>query len=137
MFGKADAKLPEQGFLFRRWFGDAAQADLATVGGGKNDVGALESGKQGDCSHRRQRLSVVDSARRRLRNHYGPALQQMFERDPQSIAQESHHQVSLHARLQLVEQRPNRKFALQCPERRFSFGQLHVLRPQFFGLSPP
>ena len=42
-FGQAEAELVEQGFLLRRGFGDAAQADLASVGGGQNDVGALQA----------------------------------------------------------------------------------------------
>ena len=77
MFGQADAKLPEQGFLLCRWLGDAAQADLATVGGGKNDVGALQSGEQGD------RLSWATSAGRyRLRSPMAsePSLGRRFSR---------------------------------------------------------
>src|ERR1017187_9669261 len=57
----------------------------------------------------------------------------MFERDPQRVAQECHHHMSLHAGLQLVKQGPHREFALQRPERRFGLRQLHVLRPQLFG----
>jgi hypothetical protein len=43
MFWEADSELPEQRFLFRGWLGDPPQSDFATVGGGQNDVGALES----------------------------------------------------------------------------------------------
>jgi len=82
MFGQTDAKLPEQGFLLGSGFGDATEANLAAVGGGKNDVGALDRGEQGDGSHRRHRWSVIDSACRRLRNQAGLALQQMLQRDP-------------------------------------------------------
>jgi hypothetical protein len=37
------------------------------------------------------------------------------------------------ARLQLMEQGPDRQFAFQGAKRSFGFGQLHVLRPEFFG----
>lgn len=51
MFGQADAKLREQEFLFCRRLGNAAQTDLAAVGGGKDDVCALQGGKQRDRPH--------------------------------------------------------------------------------------
>jgi hypothetical protein len=45
MFGQADAELMEEGFLLCRWLGNAAQADLATISSGKNDIGALQGGE--------------------------------------------------------------------------------------------
>ena len=53
MIGKADAKLPEQGFLFGGGLGDTAETDFAAIGSGENDVGALEGGKQSESFHRR------------------------------------------------------------------------------------
>ena len=55
---KADAKLMQQRFLLGVGFSDAAEPKLATVGGGKNNVGALQRGEQGESFHGRQRLSV-------------------------------------------------------------------------------
>ena len=121
MFGQADAELLEEGFLLSGRLGNASQTDLMTVGGGQDDVGAVQGGKQSERPHRRKRLSVIDSARRWLRHNRGSALQQMFQRDPESVAQERHQDVSLDARLQLVKQRPDRKLALQRPEGRFGF----------------
>src|ERR1022692_250404 len=51
VFGQAGAELPEQKFLLCRWLGYAAQTDLPTVGSGKNDIGALQGGKQRDGPH--------------------------------------------------------------------------------------
>ena len=56
------AELAKQGFLLWRRLGDAAQTDLTTVGGGKNDVGALQGGKQRNSPHRRQGLGIIDAA---------------------------------------------------------------------------
>jgi len=41
-FGKAETELLEKGFLRGGGFSDAAQADLTAVGGGQDDVGALQ-----------------------------------------------------------------------------------------------
>ena len=67
------------------------------------------------------------------RDDGGPALQQMLQRDPQGVAEERHHHMGLHTRLQLMEQGPDGQFAFQGAEGSFGFGQLHVLRPEFFG----
>jgi hypothetical protein len=83
---QADAKLLEQEFLLCSWRGDAAQADLATISGGKNDVGALQGGKQRDRPHGRHWLDIINAARRWLWGHHWPPLQQVFERDPQRVA---------------------------------------------------
>lgn len=64
MGGEADPELVEKGFLLGSGFGNAAQPDFAAVSGGKYDIGALQSRKQGQGPHRRQRLRVVDPARR-------------------------------------------------------------------------
>ncbi len=45
MFGKSNAEQVEKGFLFLGRFGYAAQADFMTVGGGKNDIGTMQTGK--------------------------------------------------------------------------------------------
>ena len=116
MLGEANSELAEQGFLLGGWFGDPPQSDFAAVGGRQNDVGALEGGEQGDCPHRRHGLGVIDAADRWLRFNLRPALEQMFEGDPQGITEECDHDVSFYARLQLVKQGPDGKLALQRPE---------------------
>jgi len=42
--GETDPELMEKRFLLRRGLGHATQADLTTVGGGQNDVGAVQCG---------------------------------------------------------------------------------------------
>ena len=58
MFRQADSEKAEQRFLLCCWLGDPPQPDFATVGGGQNDVGALQRGEQGEGSHRRHGLGV-------------------------------------------------------------------------------
>ncbi len=41
MFGQADSELPEQRLLLGCRLGDPPQPDLAAIGSGQNDVGAL------------------------------------------------------------------------------------------------
>jgi hypothetical protein len=74
MFGQTDSELPKQEFLLWRGFGDPPQPDLATVGGGQNDVGALQSRKQGDCSHGRHGLGVIDTTQRWRRGNCGSPI---------------------------------------------------------------
>ena len=45
-FRKAETKLVKQGFLVRRGLGDPAKANLAAIGGGKDDIGALRCRQQ-------------------------------------------------------------------------------------------
>src|ERR1700746_3057747 len=103
MVGKAEAELLQKGFLPTSGFGDATQTALMAVGGGQDDVGALQSRQQSKSLHDGQWLRVVDSAYQCLWNDRGSTFQQMLERDPQRIAQERDHDVSLHARLELME----------------------------------
>src|SRR5258708_36671046 len=102
MFGQADAELLEEGFLLSGRLGNASQTDLMTVGGGQDDVGAVQGGKQSERPHRRKRLSVIDSARRWPRHNRGWALQHMFQRDPETAAPQRTQRVSLYARLPVV-----------------------------------
>ncbi len=44
MFWQADSELPEQRFLISCWLGNPPQPDLAAIGGGQDDVGALQRG---------------------------------------------------------------------------------------------
>jgi len=118
MVGQGNPQLTEELLLFGTGCGDAAQADLTALGGGQNDVGALERGKQ------RQRLGRGEV--RVL------APQQMLQRDPERIAQEGHQDVRLHARFELMKQRPDRQLALQSPKSSFRFGELDVFVPKFF-----
>ena len=46
--GDFESELLQKGFLLGGGFGDAAQTDLTAIGGGQNDVGALQGGKQGE-----------------------------------------------------------------------------------------
>ena len=62
MFGQAEAELLEEGFLLCGGLGNAAQTDFVTFGGGQDDVGALQSGEQGDSPHMRERLLRLDPA---------------------------------------------------------------------------
>src|ERR1035441_8891268 len=80
--GEADVELLKEGSLFGVGFGDTAETKLAAVGGGKDDVGALQGGQQGDGFHRRQWRGIIDTAGGFLRNHRWPAFQQMLERHP-------------------------------------------------------
>ena len=82
MFRQADSELPEQRLLLCRRLGDSPQSDLATVGSGQNDVGALQGGEQRDGPHRRHGLGVIDAACRWRRHNRRPALEQMFQCDP-------------------------------------------------------
>jgi len=66
--GQADAQLVKQRFLFRRRFRDPAEAYLAPIRGGENDVCAVHRREQGQRRHRRHRLCVVHSAHPWLRN---------------------------------------------------------------------
>ena len=43
-FRQAEAELVQQRFLFGRRFGNPAQADLTSIGGGQHDVSALQRG---------------------------------------------------------------------------------------------
>ena len=128
MIGKGHAELREKDFLLGGGFGDAAQPDLATVRGGQDDGGALQSGEQRESSHSRKRLGVSDSADGWLRDEGAPPLQQMFERDPTTRSEEGDHYVGLDARLQLMEQGPDRQFALQRPERRLGLNCMYRLQ---------
>jgi hypothetical protein len=76
--------------------------------------------------------AFVDSARWWFRHDRRSTLEKVFERDPELIAQERYQNVSFDARLQLMEQRPNRQRAFQRAKGGFGFGQLRVLRPQLF-----
>src|SRR3954469_19655990 len=110
MLGETDTELQEERSLLGRGFGDAAQPDLVAIGGGKDDIGTLQRGKQSERPHRREWLGGLDAAHRR-RNNCGLALQQIFQRDPERVAQKGHHHVSLDTRLPLMKQRPNRQLA--------------------------
>jgi hypothetical protein len=68
----------KEGFLFGRRFGDAPEPNLATIGGGEDNVGALQRGKQGESFNGGQRLSVIVSTHRWLRHNRGSPLEQMF-----------------------------------------------------------
>ncbi len=120
--GEAEPELLEERFLLGGRLGDAAQADLSSIGGGQDDVGAVQAREQGERLQRRQRLGVVDSAARWLRDDRRAALQQMLERDPQGIAEKGHHHVGLDARLQLMEQGPDGQLAFERAERCLSLG---------------
>src|SRR6202521_1719749 len=50
-FGEAETELPQKRFLLGGRFGDAAQTDLSSVGGGQNYVGALQGGKESQSLH--------------------------------------------------------------------------------------
>ena len=115
-----DAELVEELFLFGVGRGDAAQADFPTVGGGQNDVGADQGAEQGQRLARREGRAFPS--------------QQVFQRDPQRIAEKGHQDVGFGAPLQLVEDGPDRQRALQRPKRRFRFGELNVTFPQLFRL---
>ena len=98
MFRQAEAELVKQGFLLRRGLGDPAESDLTPIRRGKDYIRALRRGQQSQRLHRGHRLRIFHSAGRWLGEGRGPALQQMFERHPESIAEERHHHVGLDAR---------------------------------------
>ena len=62
VLGGVESELAQEFLLFGRRFSDAAQADLASVGGGQNDIGALQRGQQCERLHRRQGLRVEEAA---------------------------------------------------------------------------
>src|SRR5664280_559398 len=127
-FGEADAALVKEGSLVGVGFGDTAETKLAAVGGGKDDVGALQGGKQGDRFHRRQWHVIIDTAGGFFRNHRWPAFQQMLERHPECVAKKCHHDVGFDPRLQLMVQGTDGQLAFQSAKRGLRFGELHVLR---------
>src|ERR1700728_3748629 len=57
----------------------------------------------------------------------------MLQCHPKGITQKGYQDVSLHPRLLLVEQRPNRKLALERAKRGLRFGELHVHGPHLLG----
>ena len=73
--------------LFGRGRGHTAQADLATIGGGQDDVGTLHGGQQGEQEGRRQRTLL--------------SLQQVLH--PQRVAEKGHQDMRFDARFELVE----------------------------------
>jgi hypothetical protein len=77
--------------------------------------------------------AFIRPAQRWLRLDRHAAFEQVFQGNPECITPERQQNVSFAARLLPMKQRSNRKLALQRSKRRFGLGQLHVLRPQFFG----
>lgn len=73
----------QQRFLLRRGFSGAAEADVAAVGCGQDDIGALQDREQRQRLHRRNGPCIVDSALRRLGDDCRPRLEPMFQGDPQ------------------------------------------------------
>src|SRR5260370_36741870 len=73
-FGEADVELLKEGSLVGFGLGDTAETKLAAVGGGKDAVGALQGGQQGDVFHRRQWRGIIDTAGGFFRNHRWPAF---------------------------------------------------------------
>src|SRR5271165_2100528 len=72
----------------------------------------------------------MHSARRWLGNDRRPTPQPMLQGHPKGITQKGHQHVGLDPWFLLMEQRPDRKLALERAKRRLGFGELHIFRPQ-------
>src|SRR5438552_7942155 len=90
-----------------------------SVGGGQDDIRADQRAQQGQGFGRRKGRTVAD--------------QQVFQRDPQRVAEKRHQDVRLGTALQLVKDWPDRQLTLQSPKRRFGFRELNVVLPQALG----
>src|SRR5712692_9219478 len=97
-----EVQLRQQILLLRSGGGNPSQADFASLGGGQNNVGALQGGKQSQ-SLGRCHLQILPS-------------QEVLQGHPERIAQERHQDVRLHPPLQPMKHRPNRQLAFQSPK---------------------
>ena len=83
--GEAQPELLKQGFLLSRGFGDAAQTDFTAIGSGKDNVGALHCGQQGeyqiDWVVRRKKAQLPRGADDRDRARFAKAQSYMVRRD--------------------------------------------------------
>lgn len=117
---EAEAELVEQLLLISIGPAHAAEPQGAAVGGVEEDVAALDAAEPMQGVLGRER---------------GPgALEGVLERDPEGVAEEGDEDVGLHASGFLMPEGANGEFALEGPERRFDFGELHVLGPQGGGV---
>ena len=105
--------------------------NLAAVGGAQNDIVILQFGKQGNCIHRRHRKGIIGAVCRRPM-----ALEQMFEGDPQRMAQKRHHHMRLDARLQLMKQRTESTTRFSVPGMRPRLQSTAFTWPTTVPLSP-
>lgn len=82
MRGNRDFQLIEELLLVGRGLGDSPQANLATVSRRQDDVSALQRGELGQGVCRRQAGAA--------------AVQQMFHRDPERVAEKRDEDMRLH-----------------------------------------
>jgi hypothetical protein len=114
--GQGPAELRQQRGLSGLRLGDSRQADGAAVAQFEPDF------HQHDAAELIEQRPGRETGRR--------ALAAFFQIDPETIAEERHHQVRLHARLGPVPDRAYLDLAFERAKRRLRFRQLDIGRPQ-------